>query len=872
MFAKQSVTPQNILVQMNNSTSHNEEDVEEDIALLTENINSIQSELFARQMLKEKLEKKLSAKTKKKENGYYETQDKNNKKNQNNEREEQEKLLYQPEELNTLTKKMLAIYLENREDQLKDLFKDASGEVSGDGLATARHQNYDVYVNIRCGHGADYVLRLKLPENTTFGEVCKAAKDFFGIPKHIKVVLRDQAGNFFSDDVNMRNDFAMLPEQSLFLVHVHKPTLAELQKYQIGDMQNVHTGGLSRRKRDESRGFQIMRGLVADLPKTLIICIIMVLWTFSGDIPAESAAFHSKIKDVFFKPRFGTHHQFSFNDISDIDMMWGYLDGPLNDILFTTSHQGVQGVIEESTYILGSVRLRQQRVYENSCESRTTTSATESTSPCYGEYFGRGFGIGATEDQGKANYWGHSICNVSKTSVPGELVKTAFTEYIDDTVSALSGFVTSNRADFVIGALASYDPSGYILSVGLEDKTTFTSVIAALKTCQWIDMATRVIYIEVNFFNPTMNMYQAGHIRFEISPTGLVVPQFFFEGFRLDIISSVNDQIAYGLEWLIFVWCLYQINRWRHDLAEIKKDTGSIVSWCLNIWTVLEALTVIVFLNVFFLRNLYLQNIHREHLTNKEGIYDNEDALITKDFVFLGSMAYRYGQNTLWMVLATFLSSLKILKYMKIGRAPRVLWTTLKHAVPPMLVFIMMFLLIMSGFVLFFHSVYGTQVRSFSTVMLSTRAILTSMVNHLVGESHHFRPIMKLPWSNNFMHPVMFVVFVVICHFILLNMFIAIMNDAHKVAHFIAERTQGEFPPLTGYVICYSICGKNVARKCGGHTTMADSDDEDSEEEEDMYGEEKEKENDDDDDDRDDEEKEDDADWNRVVSGMDVAK
>jgi hypothetical protein len=821
--------------------------VEEDVALLTENINAIQSELFARQMLKEKLEKKLSAETQKIkiESGYYRDQENNTEEN-----DDTEELLYQPEELNTLTKQMLAAYLENRGDELKELLKEASGEATN-GLSL--HHDEHVFVNIRCGHGADYVLRLKLPEDITFGRVCVAAKQFFGIPEKVQVVLRDSAGNFFSEHVNMKNDFQYLPEQNLYLVHVNRPLLAELQQYQIGDMQNVHTGGLSRRKRDESRGLRVMLGLVGDLPKALLILVIMIIWTFIGDNPAQSATFQSKIRDIFYAPKFGQHYQFGFQDIKDMNMMWSFMEGPLINILS-------EDVIEDSTYILGSVRIRQQRVYSDSCKKRDFAK-TESVDRCYDQYYGRSYGPLTTDDQGESEFWGHSQCNATSNTETAILAKSAFTNYFDDTLRASTGFITSTRAGFLNGALASYDPSGYYIEIGLGDRTVLLTTIQALKSCQWVDFATRVIYVEVNFFNPSMNMYQAGHIRFEIDPSGLVAPKLLYEGFRLDIVSQMSDKIAYGLEWVILIWCIYQINRWRHDWKVIIEDTGSIIQWFLNIWTILEAATVVVFLNVFVLKSFYLSNPHRLELLNVGRSNDDSDPLISHKFIFLGSMGYRYGQNILWMVIATFLASLKLLKYMKIGEAPRVLWTTLHYAAAPMVVFMLLYLLIVSGFVLYFHSVYGTRIQSFSTIMLSTRALFTSMVNHLVGETHQFKQITELPWSNNIMHPIMFVIFIIIGHFVLLNMFLAIMNDAHSVAHEITERTRGEYPQLSGYVFCYSLCGKYAARRrCGENTTFGDSDSEvseDGEEFKEEFGEEEED---------DDEAKSEDEDWRRTAA------
>lgn len=235
---------------------------------------------------------------------------------------------------------------------------------------------------------------------------------------------------------------------------------------------------------------------------------------------------------------------------------------------------------------------------------------------------------------------------------------------------------------------------------------------------------------------------------------------------------------------------------------------------------------------------MYITSLHRLRLLNILGATDEDDPILSTSFVHLGSMVYRYRQNRLWMVIVTFLASLKLFKYTKIGRAPRVLVDTLRYAAPPMIVFLMMFLLIISGFVMFFHSVYGTRVHSFSTVMLSTRSLLTSMVQALSGEHEHFQHVLEVPWNSNLLYPLLFVVFVIVCHFVLLNMFLAIMNDAHKVAHDIAAQTMDEYPPLSVNVLANALCLPSMARKCGGDSHDSDSDMEDmNEEEEDERGE-----------------------------------
>lgn len=813
-----------------------DESAEEEMALLTESVNAIQSELFTRQMWKETLESKLREEERRLREDRPSrswSEEEEEEEVDDMDREQQESIAFQPRELNTLNKKMLATYMATRSDQIKRLLSDANGEATN---SAQRQERDDVFVNVRCGEEDDYCIRLKLPDGVTFGEVCESAKNFFGIPKHVEVVLRDQYGSYFSDSANMKNDFTHLPEQNIYLVHVHKPTLEELQQYQLGDMQDVHTGGLSRRKRDESRGLRVIRKLISDLPKSVLIFLIMLLWTFSGDVPVETARFNSKVHSLLSRPRFGSNGAYDLSHVSNLDLIWDYLQGPLPDALFSKSGTtGAVGVIEDSSYVLGSVRLRQARVLKNTCDSRVGLPGGDNQ--CYGEYAGRSHGLLSTTDKGASEYWGHPACNTTSMTDAAKRARPAFTQYIDSSITASTGWITNTDADYVNGALAWYDPEGWWVQVGLDDRTEFDASIRSLQSCHWIDHATRVVFVELNFFNPSMNMYQSGHVRFEIEPSGLVLPRVFFEGMRLDIISQTRDQLSYALEFLILVWSIYQMIRWRSDIAATKEETGSSVSWLTNVWTLSEVFTVLIFLIAMTFRLFYLFNFHRFVLLNTDRTHDEKDPLLTTNFVFLGTMAYRYTQNNLWMVLATFFASTKLLKYMKIGEGTRILVDTMRYAVTPMLVFMSLFLLTLSGFVLFFHNVYGTRVETFSTVMLSTRALLTSMVSHLVSETHHFDHLAELPWSTNPLHPLMFILFVLICHFVLLNMFLAIMNDSHKMAHAIAKRSKGEYPPLTTHLFVGGFCGKWAARKCGDTTHFDDDSDEDEDEngEDDWY-------------------------------------
>ena len=113
----------------------------------------------------------------------------------------------------------------------------------------------------------------------------------------------------------------------------------------------------------------------------------------------------------------------------------------------------------------------------------------------------------------------------------------------------------------------------------------------------------------------------------------------------------------------------------------------------------------------------------------------------------------------------------------------------------------------------------------------------------------------------------LFVVFLLVCHFVLLNVFLAIMNDAHKVAHDIAERTDGEYPSLTMSIVVRAMCGSFMARKCGD-TSVSDeqSEFENSEQEEKTAAELEEEREQKEDDEEEAEEEEEDALWRKAAA------
>ena len=721
--------------------------------------------------------------------------------------------------VNVHNKRALLTYVANRTESIKSIIVDAAGE-------PVAVDKSDVFINIRCGAGPDYELRCKVPKNTTFADVCTAAKIFFGIPAEAVFFLQDEGGNYWSPRANLHDEIKLLgSEPSFYLVHKTAPPrnapgetpshaytkhIATLENYQMQLMEEVHSRGLSKQGRQETRGMIAMRLLLRKLPRTVFMLALTLVWAFSRETPSLTAGFHNKVVGLLANTRFGQQYEFTLDDATTLDLMFDYAKGPLLQTVFaateTAGGNKNVGLIEGSVYILGKVRIRQLRVARGTCRiSQAVGIEDRLVTACYGRYVADSITnpLGSTSKPSyfttdpqrrvRDGFWGSNvtICNVSTNPVSG-----AFNNFFDEkTLSRDNGLARSSpelMGGPVVGTLADYDEMGFFDEIALNSKQAFRAYIDELKSCQWVDLATRVVFFEMNFFNPNLEMYMVGHVRFEIDPTGLVVPDINFQGVKL----NVSFGLAWWIEQFIFLLFLRQIFLWKQDMEAMTKLTGNSLQWWTNPWTILDITIVIIFMFVYIRRWMYLglpplYMNSRAILVNEDRKNDDRDPLIRDGYVYLGHFAEEYNYNTILDVIVTFLSIVKLLKFARILRSSRILADTLSYSLTRILTFLAIFAAMVWGYVILYYNLYGTRVQAFSTLMDTVRSILTSLVGNTVGEAH-FAPLFKLPWDSDSYHVALWLWFTMTMHFVLVHIFLAILIHAHEQVQVADAKTLEE--------------------------------------------------------------------------------
>ena len=218
-------------------------------------------------------------------------------------------------------------------------------------------------------------------------------------------------------------------------------------------------------------------------------------------------------------PETEAHFQKSFHDVANGEEMYTYLNEVFIPAMNLGSADEMGGFISEYNRLIGAIRLRQLRVGDGKACSIPTKYHSYSELGCYASY---STSSNTFAPYGPEEIYQASTGNPMQKSVPGKL--------------------------------ASYPSGGFTLDFPLENDN-FTAAVAELQANEWVDKATRVVFIELVTYNVNINMFSCIQIIFEYSAGDLHTSR----GHCFDCVSkllkyNLFDVIALGSEISVFVY------------------------------------------------------------------------------------------------------------------------------------------------------------------------------------------------------------------------------------------------------------------------------------------------------------------------------
>ncbi|XP_046550027.1 uncharacterized protein LOC124259855 [Haliotis rubra] len=346
----------------------------------------------------------------------------------------------------------------------------------------------------------------------------------------------------------------------------------------------------------------------------------------------------------------------------------------------------------------------------------------------------------------------YSMLNEDKKSYgtrwsPYDLTTLARKEYIYTPASELNGYP-------YWGLLGVYGGGGYVVELrGSKEK--LDKAMTSLKEENWIDKYTRAVFVEFTVYNPQVNLFAICTIVAEFPSSGGVLASYRFEpAMLLPYITSVMYfQVVCEAIYLCFT-IAFIIKEVRNFTKQGSKYFRSFWNWIeLSIITMSIAAIVVYFYRLFVtitLTSMFKKNKGNEYMKFQYVGYWNE------------LFSYMVG----WLV---FFGSLKFLKLLRFNKRMSLLGSTLESCAQSILHFSLMFWVVFLAFMQLFYQTFMSTSLSFSTFIKAAESGILMMMGKIdINEMLMVEPILTKVY-------VFF--FVVTVTFILVNMFLSILND-----------------------------------------------------------------------------------------------
>lgn len=354
-----------------------------------------------------------------------------------------------------------------------------------------------------------------------------------------------------------------------------------------------------------------------------------------------------------------------------------------------------------------------------------------------------------------------------------------------------------------------YEGGGYVAVLGYNSVTAF-EVVRSLESRDWIDDKTAAVFIEFTTFEPSSSLFNSVKFVYERFPSGGSSTIAKVRTLTLYSPANVRFRLFYQTCHLFFMIVIL------FSLA-IEIGKGYRQGWCYfkDLWNCCNLILLLCIISstvMFFLKESFTSKFVKKVQENPFGNWSMDSIILWSDLeVYLLSFV-------------VFLVTVKMLALLRFNRHIVQMKTTLHLAAFHLVSFSLVFVILLLAYVQLGTLLFGISVQSYSSFDYSLRSVLQMMIG---GKA----PFHKLQTANGVLGPLFVFIYMASMIMILLNMFMAILNDSYtdsrtagldeledmKLAKFIMRQTRDAYRHRGDF-----ISGMLGLRKSGNKYRMRD--------------------------------------------------
>ena len=309
-----------------------------------------------------------------------------------------------------------------------------------------------------------------------------------------------------------------------------------------------------------------------------------------------------------------------------------------------------------------------------------------------------------------------------------------------------------------IGLTNSYEGSGFAVIMPMNGTEAFQT-IENLKKHDFLDRQTRLVVLDFNLYNPSLNLHSLGRLAFETPASGGVLPHIEIKTWRLNRYEGTRGRAALTFEILFVLFVFY------FTFDEIRD--AKLQGWTIykqDRWNLIDFFNIIFF--YFSLTFTVLNaNIAFRQSSDLQQISDGSTYFSFRDIQRFAEL------ESYFQMVNGFLLFIKMFKYMTFSNRVRFLFRMLQRSSQDLLVFCLLLIVIVLCFGLAGFLAFSSDVDDFRSFPHS----VMNLIRFTVTEPNYA----SLRASNRALGSVFFVAWGVLMLLILANVFIAILSDAY---------------------------------------------------------------------------------------------
>ncbi|CAG9768877.1 unnamed protein product [Ceutorhynchus assimilis] len=305
------------------------------------------------------------------------------------------------------------------------------------------------------------------------------------------------------------------------------------------------------------------------------------------------------------------------------------------------------------------------------------------------------------------------------------------------------------------GTLTSYSGGGFYADLTSSPNTTL-AILNELKENLWITRGTRAIFVDFSIYNGNLNLHCVCKLIFEFLPSGGVTPNYRFSTATLTPVRNVKH---YVLKVLLYIFSAYAAYCLCEELREMFYFK---CKYFLQFWNYIDLCVIFLTFLLVFGTEYNLVNIkyYVDNIRDNPTAYGNlEQPHVLYQVVNIGGAVLLF-----FLYMRTF-------KYLNFNRRMAQLNNTIRNCAKDIMGFSVMFFVAFFAYAELGYLVFGNEVDDFRSFGQSMFTLLRTILGDFDYDKIHN--------ANWIVAPIYFLTYIMLVFFVLLNMFLAIINDTY---------------------------------------------------------------------------------------------